>query len=53
MKELEKGDLIVIDGGGIFLWWSNLSSFQKGMVIGGGIFGTGLVAGFTYEMLNC
>ena len=53
MKELAQIDLMEIEGGGIFMWWSNLSAFQKGMVTGGGIFGAGLAAGFTYEMFCC
>ena len=53
MKELNEMDLRKIEGGWLFSWWGNLSTFEKGVVIGGGIFGAGVVAGFAYEMVNC
>jgi len=51
MKELEKNELQQVEGGFFATWWGGLSSFQKGVTIGGGIFGAGVAAGFAYEML--
>lgn len=53
MNELNEMELREVDGGLFLSWWASLSPFQKGVVIGGGIFGTGLLAGFAYEMANC
>jgi hypothetical protein len=53
MKQLNEMELREVDGGWLFTWWGNLSSFQKGAVIGGGIFGAGVAAGFGYEMAFC
>ena len=53
MKELNEMELKAVDGGWFVAWWGSLSAFQKGVVIGGGIFGAGVVAGFAYEMSCC
>ena len=53
MKELNELELKEVDGGWFVAWWSSLSTFQKGVVIGGGIFGAGVLSGFAYEMVNC
>ena len=53
MKELNENELREVTGGWFFSWWGNLTTFQKGAVIGGGIFGTGVIAGLTYETAFC
>ena len=50
MKELNEMELRKVEGGWLLSWWGNLSGFQKGAVIGGGIFGAGFAAGLAYEM---
>lgn len=50
MKELDEMELREVDGGWLISWWGSLSGVQKGLIIGGGIFGAGVVAGFVYEM---
>ncbi len=53
MKELNEVELREVEGGFFAAWWGSLTTFQKGVVIGGGIFGAGVVAGFVYELSSC